>query len=148
MEQYPKTLQKRLVGIGVYNAVLIALLVFMLLSPAAGGERMKAFVSGFDTGLFAVAQGVLILSFIKYRAALRDPEKRKAMYIEEHDERMLFIYGKMGGTAMQIVLFGLLAATIAAGYFSQTVFFTLLGALLFATGVKAGMKIYYTKKIS
>ena len=148
MEQYEKVLQKRQVGIVMYNVALIALLALVLLRPAAGDEGMQGFVSGFVTGLFTVAQVVLIMSFIRYRAALKNEDKRKALYIEEHDERKLAIRSKMGGTATQIILFGLLAGTIAAGYYNQTVFFTLLGALLFSALVKAVLKAYYTRKLT
>lgn len=149
MENYKVTLKRRLYGVAGYCAVLLVLICLGLFHPtAAGNDRTRAFMAGFNSGLTAVAIVFLVLGVRRYAAALRDADKLKALYIEEHDERLLYIRSKIGGTAVQIVLFGLLAATIAAGFVNEVVYFTLLGALLFAVGVKAGLKIYYHKKIS
>jgi len=148
MERYRATLKKRLYGIGLYAAALTVLVCLGLLRPAGGdSEEVRAFMSGFNAGLLAVAVVMLALGIRRYYAALRDERKLRALYIEEHDERLLAIRTRIGGTGMQIILFGLLLATIAAGFVSQTVFFTLLGALLFSAAVKAVLKIYYTKKL-
>jgi hypothetical protein len=149
MENYKTTLKRRLYGMAAYNLALIALICLALLRPAAGGdEHLQAFLAGFNTGLFAVAQATLVMSFVRYRRAIRDEQKLKAMYIQEHDERLLMIRSKIGGAATPIILYGQLAAVIASAYFSSVVFFTLLGALLFSVAVMIVLKIYYTKKIS
>ena len=132
MEQYKTTLKRRLYGVAGYCAALVALICLGLFHPAGGdSEEINAFLSGFNVGLAFVAVGMAVIMVVKYAAALKDEAKLKALYIVEHDERLGYIHCKMGGTAMQIVLYGLLAATITAGFFSQTVFFTLLGTLLF-----------------
>ena len=149
MEQFKKTLKRRLYGIAGYCIVLLVLIVFGIFHPTAGNsEETLAFMAGFNVGLAVVALGVIITGIRKYSAALKDEEKLKTLYIEEHDERKLYIQSKMGGMAMQIILFGLLAATLAAGFFNQVVFFTLLGTLLFGAAVKALLKAYYTRKLT
>jgi hypothetical protein len=148
MERFKSTLKKRLLLMAAYNVALIGLLCLAALRPAAGGEELRSFVAGFITGLFAVAQATLILTAVRYRAAIRDEQKLKLLYIREHDERLLSIEGKIGDAAMQLILYGQLAAAIAAAYFDQVVFFTLLGSLLFSAAVKIALKVYYTKKIS
>lgn len=148
MDKFKETLKKRLYGIGVYAAALVALVCLVLLRPMGGDSgEVRAFITGFNAGLFTVAVVMLALSARKYTAALRDEGKLKALYVQEHDERLLAIRTRIGGTGMQIVLFGLLLATIAAGFINQTVFFTLLGALVFGSAVKAVLKAYYTRKL-
>jgi hypothetical protein len=149
MEQFKSALRRRLIVITVYAAVLVGLVCLGLLQPTAGGsEETRAFIAGVYTGLCAVAAGTLIVSAVRYRAAIRDEEKLKALYVLEHDERLLAIRVRMGGAGMPIILYGMLGAAIGAGFFNQTVFFTLLGALIFSAAVKAVLLLYYTKKLT
>lgn len=147
MDQFKNTLRKRIFGLALYNLVLIMLVVLGLFQPSGGeSAEVRAFMSGVNAGLFAVAQVVLITGILWYYTAMKNEEKRKALYIYEHDERRLYIQTKVGGIAVQTILFGLIAATIAAGFYHQTVFFTLLGAVLFCAVVKAVLKVYYSNK--
>ena len=149
MEQFKTTLKRRLYAMTGYAVALAVLVCLGLFRPMGGNnEETQVFMAGFNAGLFAVAIGVLVVSAVKYRAALKNEGKLKALYITEHDERLLAIHTKIGGTGMQVILFGLLGATIAAGFLNQTVFFTLLGALLFGAAVKAVLKVYYTRRAS
>ena len=149
MDQFKEILQKRLLGMGTYAAGLVLLAVISFMRPSAGEtEEIRAFMAGMNAGLFAVVAVVLILSAVRYLAALRDDEKRKALYIYENDERRLYIQSKMGGDAIQLVLLALVTATVVSEFFSQTVFFTLLAVLLFTAAVKAIFKIVYTKRLT
>ena len=91
--------------------------------------------------------GVLVVTAVRYNAARRDEEKRKALYIYENDERRLLIKSKMGGDAIQLLMMALVVATFVAEFFSQTVFFTLLSVLLFTAAVKTVFMLVYTKKL-
>ncbi len=148
MNQYRETLQRRLAALATYIGGLVVLMSFSLIRPLAGdSEGIRAFMAGVNAGLLAVALVVAILSAVKYGRALKNEEKLKALYIFEKDERRLYIQSREGGTAMQLVLMALTAAMIVAEFFDQTVFFTLLGTVVFAAAVKAALKIYYETKL-
>jgi len=149
MDKFKEVLQKRLLALSTYTFGLMMLAATGLYRPTAGEtEAARAFMTGLNAGLFAVVMIVAVVTSIKYIAALRNEEKRKALYIYEHDERRLYIKSKMGGDAIQLVLCGLVAATFVSEFFDQTVFFTLLGVLLFTAAVKAVLKVVYTKKLT
>jgi len=149
METYPKTLKRRLYAIGGCGAALLALIVLGVFHPTAGSsDTARGFMAGFNVGLAIVVVGLMALDIRKYAAALKDADKRRTLYIAEHDERLGYIRTRMGGTPLQIVLYGLLTGTIVAGFFSETVYFALLGMLLFAMLVKGAMKVYLLRKTS
>ena len=149
MDQFKQVLRKRLAALCGYSMGLLCLAALGLVRPTAGEtEEIRAFMAGMYTGLFTVVIIVVIASMVKYISAIKNEEKLKALYIYENDERRLVIQSKMGGAAIQWILSGMTAATLAAGFLNQTVFFTLLGALLFTATVKAVFKIVYTKKLT
>lgn len=149
MERFKDELQKRLFSMATFVAGLAMLMVFGLMRPlAAATEEVRAFMLGVNAGLLAAALMGTLRSAVKYAAALRNEEKRKALYIWEHDERRLYIQSKTGGDAIQWILSGMVVATVVSEFFNQTVFFTLLGALLFAAAVKTVFKAVYTKKVT
>lgn len=149
MDQFKEVLKKRLLGMGTYAAGIVLLAVASFVRPSAGQtEEIRSFMAGMNVGLFAMVAAVLLLSAVRYLAALRDDEKRKALYIYENDERRLYIKSKMGGDAIQLVLLALVTATVVSEFFDQTVFFTLLSALMFTAAVKAIFKIVYTNKLT
>lgn len=57
------------------------------------------------------------------------------------------IMQKTGAIGMSICILGLGFATVIAGFFNEAVFFSLLGATLFAALIKGIFKIYYHKKL-
>lgn len=149
MEKFKTELQKRLLGMGTYTSGLLVLAFLSVTRPNAGEtEAVSAFMTGLNTGLFAVVLVVLAATSLRYLAALKHEDKCKALYIYENDERRLYIKAKMGGDAIQWVLLALASATVVSEFFNQTVFFTLLGVLLFTAAVKAVFKLVYTKKFS
>jgi hypothetical protein len=149
VEKFKETLHKRLYALATYTGGLIVLMSFGLVRPLAGNsEAVRAFMAGVNAGLLAVALAVVVLSGVKYIRALKNADKLKTLYIYEKDERRLYIRSGEGGTAIQLILMGLTTAMIVAEFFDQTVFFTLLGAVVFAAGVKAVLKIVYTNEVS
>lgn len=112
----------------------------------AGSGHVPDFIAGFQMGLCLALVGVLVFFLQRTGAALENPDKMKKLYIAETDERALFIRQQTGSTGMLIVMFGLVLATCVAGFFSSTVFFTLLGACLFVTLVFGGLKVYFKNR--
>jgi hypothetical protein len=149
MEKYKEVLLKRLFAIISYSGGLIVLTAVGLTRHSAGEtEGVRSFMEGLNTGLIAAVLVMIAVTALRYLKALKSEEKLRALYINEHDERRLYIQSKTGGAAIQWILMGLAAATITSEFLNQTVFFTLLGALLFCAAVKAALKVYYTKRVS
>ena len=148
MEQFKETIRRRLYALSTYAAGLVMLVLAGLTrEPAAVSTEIKAFMYGVNAGLLAVVIILTVRSAILYIAALRHEDKLKDLYVFEHDERRLYKQSKMGGTAVQLLLMGLATAMVVSEFFNQTVFFTLLGAVLFVAAVKLALKIYYDIKI-
>ena len=145
MEQFRKTLKRRLTFASLYNA-----LVLLCLTAGYAVARRFALPDiavGFTCGVMVGLQMVMIYFMSKIHRALKDEEKLQALCIEENDERSRFIEAKIGGSGVSIILGGLLLGTVVSCYFDQTVFFTLLGALFFCLLVRGTLKIYYRSKI-
>lgn len=71
----------------------------------------------------------------------------KKMYIEENDERTGLILRNASTLGMSVILMGLGVAAIVSGFFSATVFSTLMACLLFILFVFFGLWAYYAKKL-
>ncbi len=145
METFRTAIKRGLTLACVYSAAVV---IFIGLGYVFGSkyglpEMSIAFASGFFIGL----QSVVIYFMAKYRIALRDEEKLKTLYIEEHDERSRYIAQKTGGFGINIILGGLSLSMLVAVFLNKTVFITLLAALLFCVFVKLALELYYKKTV-
>ena len=145
MEKYREKLKKRVAAVVLYNAAVLMCIALGLFHLAGGGNGGD-FIVGFDLGLCVGVQLLGLYHLGRYKAALDNEEKLKKLYVAETDERNLFLKEKMGGLPVNIIVIALALGTIVAGFFSQTVFFSLMGACLFGALVKGGMKLYYRNK--
>ncbi len=145
MENFKKTLQRRIALTALYCGLTALFLVLGNLL----GRRFQAsdFAVGFATGAFTGIELVMVYYMSKYLGALKDESKLKALYIEETDERTRYIQSKIGGVGINVILGGLGLATVVSGFLNQTVFLTLMAALIFALLVKGALKLYYFKKV-
>lgn len=148
MEQYKNSLKSR---IAVLCAGIAAMVTLLVLGECGvfreiGASRFSEFLRGFQTGiLFSVS--IVFLFFIgRYIWLLRNDEKLKAAYYAENDERQKLIMMKIGGSAMYVCTVLILLAGIVAGYFNETVFFSLAGCALFLLLARLILKIYYHNK--
>jgi hypothetical protein len=82
----------------------------------------------------------------RYGRAMRDPEKLERLYIAEFDERKLMIQQMSGSVGFNVTIVGLLIATVIAGSYNATVFFSLLGASIFVALIRLVLKLYYRVK--
>ena len=145
MDKFTATLKKRLAFAALYNA---AVLLLVGLGTAFGSKLgLDGLGLSFTMGFFVGIQIVMVYFIGKYLGALKNEEKRKALYIEENDERNKFIEAKIGGVGINVIMCGLSLAVLVAVYLNKAVFFTLLGALLFCALVKLGLKVYYRNKV-
>jgi len=149
METFRQKLKARVIGLAavilMMNIVYLVLLVFgdrLSILPGVIPEYMRAFTSGALSGLSLF----LVIRLIIAAVSLRSPEAVKSRYIKENDERKNMIANKTGSLGFQIVGVGLGFAAVIAGFFDQTVFFTLITALLFLVLVKAALRVYFSRK--
>lgn len=139
-----KRLRLMLVANGmIIGAIGIALHYSNAQVAVLGPSWMLGFVKGLQIGAFLGLQTLLLWQILKTSTTLRSEEALKAQYVYEHDERRALIYAKMGGHPINWTLGGLATAAIIAAFFDATIFFTLLGALLFTALIKGAHKIYY-----
>lgn len=145
LARYRVKLKSRIKWASAYNffVVLIILLNRTLGNRFAISDMAHGFTIGFLVGI----QLLVVIGMSKIQAALRDDVKLKALYIKDHDERTIAIEEKIGGLGINLIIAGQGIATVIAIYLSQTVFFTLLGALAFTVLIKGGLKLYYRKAL-
>ena len=148
MEKFKQTLKNRTKYVVMYNALVLIGISIGVFHPTAGvNDHMLGFMSGANVGMIIGIQFLCIILLTKYYSALKNEEKLKKLYIEETDERRQFIQTKIGGVAINIILLGLAAGVIIAGFYNYIVYFTLLSALIFTALVKGALKIYYNKAV-
>jgi len=147
MEKFKTALKRRIILSGVLCLVLLALLLLNVFRVSPGtDEHVNSFISGYNAGFTSAVLAISLVVALNYLFTLRSEEKLKKLYIAETDERSRFINAKIGGMGMNLLLGGLCLGTIAAGYFNATVFFTLLGTVVFATMLKLGLLLVYSRK--
>lgn len=141
METFRQKLKTRVIWLAA--VILVMLLVYRMLPiPADVPDYMKAFTLGALSGLLLFLMIRLIIAAV----SLRSDEAVKSRYIKENDERKHIIQQKTGSLGFQISGVGLGFAAVIAGFFDQTVFFTLITALLFLVLVKASLRLYFARK--
>lgn len=149
MENYKQKIkQARLINIfGIFAIILIYIALAVFFSDKlAEASRSASFISGFQTGLSFAFVLYMIIEIVKINKALKDEEKLNVLYVEATDERSQKIQKEVESTTATIFMIILLLGTIVSGYFSSTVFFALLGALIVFVGIKAVCKFIYNKK--
>lgn len=78
--------------------------------------------------------------------SLKNEEELKALYVKEHDERVLLISQKASSLTVIMMLIGLGIATVISVFFNSTIFLTLVVVTFIFACVMIGTKRYYHKK--
>ena len=156
MEQYKKKLiiQNRFLSICCGILALFAVFaagselgVFNFFSPAVGNSH---WTSGWYGYIFGACIGILAAMaacIIRNRRVLTDEKKLKSLYVKENDERAVQIAVFARSTAMQLLLWLGLVATVIAGYFSIAVSITILCCTFVSTLTSLVLLGYYSKKM-
>ncbi|MPM96821.1 hypothetical protein SDC9_143986 [bioreactor metagenome] len=112
-------------------------------------ERFNApdFAIGFATGIFIGLEFLIVFYMVRYRAALQDDAKLKAMYIKENDERKQYIMTKIGSAGLNLVVGGLMLGALFSCFINMTVFVTLLCTLFATFLIKGALKLYYFRSV-
>lgn len=147
MEKFRESLRRSIRLTIIYSIAVLALVGLGIYHIVTGTVddmgHINIFVTGFSIGIWAVMLAITA----KNSRALKDEAKLRELYIKENDERNKFIDAKIGGTGINIVIGGLALVGIGSGYYNETVFITLMCAMVFACLVKIVLKAYYNKTI-
>ena len=109
--------------------------------------ELPGFMKGFHFNAFVGLELIAAAYLGKLMRARRDESQLKKMYIAENDERSGLILRNASTLGLSAILVGLGVAAIVSGFFGATVFFTLLGCLLFVLIVLFALWIYFAKKL-
>ncbi|HBZ40775.1 MAG TPA: hypothetical protein DEO50_02605 [Erysipelotrichaceae bacterium] len=146
MEKFKLDIQRRIYGFA--GLILLFVLTYYFMNRMYGmgdGSDAGDFIRGFQLGIFAAMVSATVVRILIYNAALRDDDKLRKLHIEETDERNQLIALKAGGFASLVELIVSVLATLVAGFFSNTVFFTLLGVVLFIVFLRLITKLVYQR---
>ena len=142
MEQFKKHLYGRIVLMAIAS-IIIGGIYILLFFDIIGLPGAPDFIRWFGAGIFLVIEVFLVVYIFKYAASINNEQLMKKIYIAENDERTRMILQRTGAAGMTICSIVLAFATIVAGFFSTTVFYTLLAVTAFVAMVKLAFKIYY-----
>ena len=144
MNDFKKTLKIRNACM-IVTALIIAVIYFVLLIIKDRSEISTDAIH-FQTGIFMVLEIILLGSTLRNVFTMKSHEKLQTLYIKENDERNAMIKQKTGSMLLPINAAGFGIAANMAIYYSQTVFFTLVGAIGFMALVKIILRLYYGRK--
>jgi magnesium-transporting ATPase (P-type) len=145
MEQFKKRLSGRIVLMAIAS-IIIGGIYALLFFDIIGLPDAPGFIRWFSAGIFLVIEVFLLVYIFKYKASINNEQLLNKIYIAENDERTRMILQRTGATGMTICNIALAFATVVAGFFNTTVFYTLLAVTAFVALVKLVFKIYYRYK--
>lgn len=131
-----------------FLVILIVVSVSRIIPVQLPNPDMSDFVTGFQVGLLAGLLAVALVHIFRMQKAMKDDAALRKLYYSEHDERNCYIQQKVGQTMLAVTPAILLVAAVIAGYFSVTVFFSLIAATLLQSLVGLGLKFYYHSRFS
>lgn len=144
MKEYTKTIKTR---IWLYSALLVIALALCVLSYVLGPHTGQyAYLSGFQVGALTSSGLLLAIILVRLVLGLRNPEKLRAMYVQDTDERNRMIKEKTGGTTFTVFNFLLLFAAVPLGYYNILIFYTLIAVALIFALFRGVVAFYYQSK--
>lgn len=148
MEKYRKTLIKRLIIMAVTGIAVTLVYFFQIPEKIRPIENanFSDYIRGFQAGLILVIDILFIYLIVRYTMVLKKEDQLKKLYYAETDERERFIREKTGGTVLYVCAIVILIGGIVAAYFSEAVFFTMLGCSVFLLVTRKVLCLYYKHK--
>ena|GEM_PF-1699840 len=153
MEKYKEKVQKitRVFTalISVCGVIAVILCVWQLSGvsiPAVSHDKgLQDFLSGVRIGMFIGFEVVLIYRLTRYRRAIKNPDLLEKLYIQETDERTIFILQKSFSATfgISIILFAFFG--IVASFWSMAVCLTLLVCAVTLGLINKCFRAYYRK---
>ena len=149
MENKLKIYKEKLIIENIVMAIGTAALLavqFLRLRPSYEG-KYGDFYQGFIAGMAAGLCLLLVIGLVRNLMAILKEERLKALYIKENDERRAAVCTNGRSLGASIFLLISIPGMVVAGYFSATVFFTMVVCVM-VLSVCCGLgKLYYTKKM-
>jgi len=143
MENFRKQAKKTLkFYIAVLSAAIVLWVVFSVVEAVGGKNNSSNFGSGFCAGVI----GFIAVNILRYSTALKNDDKLKKLYIAATDERKKLICEKSDSSSFKAIICIIVFSAMAASFYSDTVFYTLIGVMLTVIFVKAGFRFYYRTK--
>ncbi|MBP7176611.1 MAG: hypothetical protein KBA53_10435 [Thermoclostridium sp.] len=147
MEKFKVKVQKRVMILAL-TAISIAAVYLLLVSGLViATPSIPGFIKGFHMGSFLGVELILVFFTVKYLTAMKNEATLKKLNIEENDERTRMIMEKTGGVGMIVFVIASAIAAIVAGFFNETVFYTLLAATAAASLIRGACKLYFYRKL-
>jgi len=149
MKSFEQEIKKRLRGRLIYaicgGAIIIAAFIIRAYIP---GDTTTAdnWAIGVLIGLFAGVEISAIRSIEKYRRVLKNPEALETLHIQETDERNRVIILRTCRAVVRQTLNILGLALIISAFLSQTVFWTIIAAILLIVVLYYALFAYYSRK--
>ncbi len=132
MEKYQIKVRSRIkqyiVLIIIISACIPAL--YYLQNNILNSNNLSEFIKGYQFGLLAGIEGVLFTCLIINIKSLKNIKFCEKQFIKENDERTKIIKLKSSTFCYSAIMLILGLATIISGFYSITVFFTLLSVLM------------------
>ena len=156
MEQYKEKLklENYFLAIGCLATAFCAFLaigselgLFTFVRPVAGDSHWHSGWYGYVTGASCSLCAVMGFHLIRNLRAVKDENKLKKLYIKNHDERTAQIVVLARSTAMQLLLWLGLTASVITGYFSVAVSTTVLVCTFVSGMLSLILAGYYSKKM-
>lgn len=141
LEAYRKKVQHRLVWMRLLAVIfVVAELVGSRFVPDGNA-------SNYVWGLCVGGGFVALVALFQQSKALKDDEKLRKMYIEEHDERQQAIRAKAGQPMVIYLSLGLAMTAAVVFFFNETVAITLALAAVAQMLVSLVVKLICTKRM-
>lgn len=145
MESYRKSIRLRIALFSVITTLFVGILLYnQFFTPSVWKDNV---VFSFQCGFASAASIGIVFLIVRYSKAVNDEEKLRLLYNQEHDERMSAIRSKAGVPMVLVLSLVLVFVGMIAGYYNQTVFFTLELAALGQLLISAAVKFYYKAKM-
>lgn len=155
MTEYRVKIKKRLVRSSIMFVLglllLGGLLYLQLTEPSlqtlehSVSDFWNGFMAGAPAGLFCGLLAVMASYLVRYARALKQEDKLKKLYVQEHDERDAFIGMRTMGTSLKVILMLLIAGCMVASFFDFVVTATLFAVIFVAAIVLVISRIYFNK---
>ena len=136
-------IQNIIMAIGVVALLAVQFLRIRPSYEGSYGDFYQGFIAGTAAGLCLL----LVIGLVRNLMAIWKEERLKALYVKENDERRTAVYTNGRSLGTSIFLLASIPGMVVAGYFSATVFFTMVVCVLALSVCCALGKLYYTKKM-
>lgn len=141
MKEFEKKLRLRMyLGFSFTTFMIIANIIVL-------NSVYKSIYSGFVMGMFSGIAAIGFILALRARFALRDQEKKRALYVEENDERAIRIGEKSSKFTVIFILLGNLIAGAIVLFFYPVIGFTMIGISVETAILSLASTFYYGKKL-